>query len=115
MNKIRAISALETLDSHGNPTVAVTVTLNSGVPAWAAVPSGASTGEREACELRDSDPTRYLSRGVLKAVANAFNRLSSITRMTFGCWIWTGASTRCFPRQPDRFKSKWRAMHLTAG
>jgi len=70
MNKIRSITALEILDSRGNPTVAVTVTLSSGVTASAAVPSGASTGEREACELRDNDPKRYLGKGVSKAVAN---------------------------------------------
>ncbi len=60
----------EILDSRGNPTVEVDVTLESGAFGRAAVPSGASTGEREALELRDGDKKRYLGKGVLKAVAN---------------------------------------------
>ena len=60
----------EILDSRGNPTVEVEVTLESGVMGRAAVPSGASTGENEAIELRDGDKGRYLGKGVLKAVAN---------------------------------------------
>ena len=60
----------EILDSRGNPTVEVDVTLASGAVGRAAVPSGASTGEREALELRDGDKKRYLGKGVLKAVAN---------------------------------------------
>ena len=67
---IKSLSALEILDSRGNPTVSATVTLENGVTASAAVPSGASTGEREAAELRDGDPARYGGKGVLKAVAN---------------------------------------------
>ncbi|WP_028227127.1 phosphopyruvate hydratase [Paraburkholderia ferrariae] len=65
---IKAISADEILDSRGNPTVDVTVTLSNGVTASASVPSGASTGEFEAVELRDGDRTRYGGKGVLKAV-----------------------------------------------
>lgn len=68
--KIRTVSALEILDSRGNPTVMVTVALNNGITASACVPSGASTGIREAVELRDGDPKRYSGKGVLKAVAN---------------------------------------------
>ena len=64
------VQALEILDSRGNPTVEVSLTLEDGTEARAAVPSGASTGEREACELRDGDKKRYLGRGVLKAVEN---------------------------------------------
>lgn len=64
------VNALEILDSRGNPTVEVNLTLEDGTEARAAVPSGASTGEREACELRDGDKKRYLGRGVLKAVEN---------------------------------------------
>ena len=64
------VNALEILDSRGNPTVEVNLTLDDGTEARAAVPSGASTGEREACELRDGDKKRYLGRGVLKAVEN---------------------------------------------
>src|SRR5918996_1862368 len=68
MGTITHVMAREILDSRGNPTVEVEVTLSSGVSGWAAVPSGASTGEREAVELRDGDPQRYLGRGVKKAV-----------------------------------------------
>lgn len=64
------VSGREILDSRGNPTVEVEVELESGVKGVAAVPSGASTGENEALELRDGDKSRYLGKGVLKAVAN---------------------------------------------
>ncbi|WP_322054949.1 phosphopyruvate hydratase [Paraburkholderia bannensis] len=67
---IEQISADEILDSRGNPTVEVSVTLSSGVTASAAVPSGASTGEFEAVELRDKDPKRYGGKGVLCAVSH---------------------------------------------
>jgi enolase len=70
MTKIQNITALEILDSRGNPTVMVSVTLNNGITASACVPSGASTGIREAVELRDGDAKRYGGKGVLKAVAN---------------------------------------------
>ncbi len=70
MSGIREIRAREILDSRGNPTVEVDVVLESGARGWAAVPSGASTGTREALELRDGDKTRYLGKGVRKAVAN---------------------------------------------
>jgi len=60
----------EILDSRGNPTIEVEVTLECGAIGRAAVPSGASTGENEALELRDGDKGRYLGKGVLKAVAN---------------------------------------------
>ena len=70
MNAIQNISALEVLDSRGNPTVSVNVTLHNGLTAWASVPSGASTGENEAIELRDGDKKRYGGKGVLKAVGN---------------------------------------------
>ena len=68
--KIEAIRALEILDSRGNPTVRVFVSLDNGVTASASVPSGASTGVNEALELRDGDMKRYRGKGVLKAVAN---------------------------------------------
>ncbi len=68
--KISKIKGREVLDSRGNPTVEVDVILESGVIGRAAVPSGASTGENEALELRDKDPKRYCGKGVLKAVAN---------------------------------------------
>src|SRR6478736_89784 len=68
--KIVNVKGREILDSRGNPTVEVDVTLDGGAFGRAAVPSGASTGEREALELRDGDMSRYLGKGVLKAVAN---------------------------------------------
>ena len=68
--KIEKIIGREILDSRGNPTVEVDVILESGVMGRAAVPSGASTGENEALELRDGDKSRYMGKGVLKAVAN---------------------------------------------
>lgn len=68
--KIAKIKGREILDSRGNPTVEVDVVLESGVVGRAAVPSGASTGENEALELRDGDKTRYCGKGVQKAVAN---------------------------------------------
>ncbi len=68
--KIEKVHAREILDSRGNPTVEVEVTLENGVMGRAAVPSGASTGENEALELRDGDKNRYLGKGVLKAVDN---------------------------------------------
>jgi enolase len=70
MSKIVDVKALEVLDSRGNPTVAVDVILESGTVGTAMVPSGASTGSREAIELRDGDKSRYLGKGVTKAVAN---------------------------------------------
>ena len=68
--KIRKIHAREILDSRGTPTVSAEVILDSGVRGVASVPSGASTGENEAIELRDGDPVRYFGKGVLKAVSN---------------------------------------------
>lgn len=70
MSAIREIKARQILDSRGNPTVEVDVVLDSGALGRAAVPSGASTGEKEAIELRDRDPTRWMGKGVSKAVAN---------------------------------------------
>lgn len=68
--KIIDIKAREILDSRGTPTIATEVTLSNGTHAEAMVPSGASTGQHEALELRDGDPTRYKGKGVLKAVSN---------------------------------------------
>lgn len=68
--KIKEVKAREILDSRGNPTVEVDVILEDASLGRAAVPSGASTGEHEALELRDADPTRYLGKGVTKAVCN---------------------------------------------
>src|SRR6202140_192739 len=70
MSQIDQIHAREILDSRGNPTVEADVVLTGGARGRAAVPSGASTGEHEAVELRDGDPKRYGGKGVLKAVHN---------------------------------------------
>jgi len=70
MGEIVAIRAREILDSRGNPTIEVDVWLDTGYMGRAAVPSGASTGSREALELRDGDPKRYMGKGVLRAVQN---------------------------------------------
>ncbi|RZL90362.1 MAG: phosphopyruvate hydratase [Variovorax sp.] len=70
MTSIKHIQGIEILDSRGNPTVAAAVVLESGAGGFAAAPSGASTGSREAVELRDQDPKRYLGKGVTRAVAH---------------------------------------------
>jgi enolase len=69
MSEIKKLEAMEILDSRGNPTLAVTATLSNGISATAKIPSGASTGKREAIELRDADKIRYHGKGVLKACA----------------------------------------------
>ena len=74
--KIKSIKGREILDSRGNPTVEVEVQLESGITGRASVPSGASTGENEALELRDNDKKRYGGKGVLKAVYNVNNVIS---------------------------------------
>ncbi|MEG6584894.1 phosphopyruvate hydratase [Dendrosporobacter sp. 1207_IL3150] len=74
--KIVGINALEILDSRGNPTVRVNVKLDNGIVTSASVPSGASTGENEALELRDGDKNRYGGKGVLRAVANVNNKIA---------------------------------------
>jgi enolase len=74
--KIRSIHAMEILDSRGNPTVKVSVELENGIKADAGVPSGASTGENEAVELRDGDKKRYGGKGTLKAVANVNDKIA---------------------------------------
>ncbi len=76
MSEIIGITGREILDSRGNPTVEVDVLLDCGVLGRAAVPSGASTGENEAIELRDGDKQRYLGKGVLKAVANVNTKIA---------------------------------------
>jgi len=77
MAKIKKVSAREILDSRGNPTVEVDIILDNGILGRAAVPSGASTGEKEALELRDADMKRYLGKGVLKAVNNVNTAIAS--------------------------------------
>src|SRR3990172_1427927 len=75
MPTVSKVSASQILDSRGNPTVEVEVTLEAGTTGVAAVPSGASTGEYEAVELRDGDPTKYQGKGVLTAVKNVNDTL----------------------------------------
>lgn len=77
MAKISNIHAREIIDSRGNPTLEADITLDSGVVGRAAVPSGASTGEREALELRDGDKARYMGKGVLKAVSHVNEEIAS--------------------------------------
>ena len=74
--KLVSIVGREVLDSRGNPTVEAQVTTESGHSAWACAPSGASTGSREALELRDGDKSRYLGKGVLQAVENINSKIS---------------------------------------
>src|SRR5687768_4772016 len=78
MTTIREIIAQEILDSRGNPTIAVWVALDDGTVASTAVPSGASTGTREAVELRDGDKNRYGGKGVLTVVANVEGPLAQV-------------------------------------
>ena len=80
MTTISNIRAREALDSRGNPTVEVNVALSDGAWGRALVPSGASTGANEAVELRDGDPSRYMGRGVLKAVANVHDKIAPALR-----------------------------------
>jgi enolase len=77
---IQSIDALEILDSRGNPTVRVNVHLDNGICATSSVPSGASTGENEAVELRDDDPKRYGGKGVRKAVDNVNQRIAPLLK-----------------------------------
>ena len=78
MTTIIDIQAREILDSRGNPTVEADVILDSGAVGRAAVPSGASTGEHEAIELRDGVKKRYLGKGVQKAVKNIKSKIMAI-------------------------------------
>jgi enolase len=73
--KIQSVKGREVIDSRGNPTVEAIVTLDNGIVANAMVPSGASTGEKEAVELRDKDPKRYMGKGVLTAVKNVNEKI----------------------------------------
>jgi enolase len=76
MPKIFEVRGREILDSRGNPTLECEVVLDSGIRGRAAVPSGASTGEREALEMRDGDKSRYLGKGVLQAVENIVEKIA---------------------------------------
>ncbi len=88
MAKIVDIKGREVLDSRGNPTVEADVLLDNGIIGSACAPSGASTGSREALELRDGDKSRYLGKGVLKAVA------TSTVRSATCCWVRTRSIRR---------------------
>lgn len=82
--KIKSLDALEILDSRGNPTVEVDLTLDDGTQTRAMVPSGASTGEREATELRDGDKKRYGGKGVKKAIENVVKKIApEVTKRDF--------------------------------
>jgi enolase len=80
MSKISYIHAIEILDSRGNPTLEVIVKLENGILARSKVPSGASTGEHEAIELRDNDKKRYFGKGVLKAISNVNNKINNLLK-----------------------------------
>ena len=80
MSEIVQVTAMEVMDSRGNPTVRAEVVTARGARGVAIVPSGASTGEREALELRDADPARYLGKGVLQAVANVNGEIAAAVR-----------------------------------
>ncbi len=77
MAKIANIKAREVLDSRGFPTLEAEIHLDNGAIGIAAVPSGASTGSLEACELRDGDKTKFLGKGVLKAVENVNKKIAA--------------------------------------
>ena len=91
MSQIFDVHAREVLDSRGNPTVEVEVVLDDGSFGRAIVPSGASTGEFEAVELRDGDKSRYLGKGVLKAASTS--TLRSATSLLVGTQRISAAST----------------------
>ena len=76
--KILSVHGRQIIDSRGNPTVEADVVLEDGARGRAAVPSGASTGEHEAIELRDGDKSRYLGKGVLKAVGNVNGEIARV-------------------------------------
>ena len=78
MSEIIEVQGRQVLDSRGNPTLEVDVTLESGATGRASVPSGASTGSREAVELRDGDAKMYLGKGVSKAVKNVTTKIALV-------------------------------------
>ena len=109
MAKIKDIRGLEILDSRGNPTVAATVVLDSGASGHAAAPSGASTGTREAVELRDNDPKRYGGKGVTKAVSHVNGELRS---RLIGCDAADQASVDRTMIELDALAQKWLGESL---
>jgi len=111
MSEIIDIYAREILDSRGNPTVEVEVYLESGAMGRAAVPSGASTGEREALELRDGDKSRYLGKGVLQAVENV-NEVITEALVGWEASDQTGIDRKLLELDGTDFKSKLGANAL---
>ncbi|MBW2503988.1 MAG: phosphopyruvate hydratase, partial [Deltaproteobacteria bacterium] len=111
MSEITDIYAREILDSRGNPTVEVDVYLESGSMGRAAVPSGASTGEREALELRDGDKNRYLGKGVLKAV-NHVNEVIAEALIGWEASDQTGIDQKLLDLDGTDFKSELGANAL---
>jgi enolase len=105
MGQISNVHAREILDSRGNPTVEVEVTLDCGVVGRAAVPSGASTGEHEALELRDGDKGRYLGKGVQKAVANV-NDVIAPELVGYSVLDQVGIDTKMLEMDGTKTKSK---------
>ena len=103
MSSIEEVLGREILDSRGNPTVEVEVYLESGDVGRAAVPSGASTGEHEAIELRDGDPDRYLGKGVLTAVRHVNEIIRpELLELNYGrrwnrCYHWPASPTSDLP------------------
>ena len=104
VDKIKHISAREILDSRGNPTVEVEVVTDSGASARASVPSGASTGEYEAHELRDEEK-RYMGKGVFKAVTNVNTRIAD---RLIGSNVYNQAAIDKFPADSDGTENKSR-------
>ncbi|MBD1400935.1 phosphopyruvate hydratase [Pelovirga terrestris] len=111
MSEIIDIYAREILDSRGNPTVEVEVALETGVIARAAVPSGASTGQREALELRDGDKNRYLGKGVLKAVEHV-NEIIAVELQGWEASDQIGIDRKLLELDGTDFKSKLGANAL---
>ena len=105
MSSIALVTGTEILDSRGNPTVEAEVFLADGSMGRAAVPSGASTGEHEAVELRDGDKSRYLGKGVSKAVAHVNKEIADALRGHDIAFV-PDAPARCAPagcRSPPRW------------
>ena len=92
MTLIQSLHAREILDSRGNPTLEAEILLGSGAFGRAAVPSGASTGAREAIELRDGDPGRYSGKGVARAVSNINTLIAEALKGFDGYCFWEGST-----------------------
>jgi hypothetical protein len=111
MTAIASVHAREILDSRGNPTLEVDVTLDDGARGRAAVPSGASTGSREAVELRDGDRGRFGGKGVLTAVANVNDRIAPKLVGAFGGGSVRHRSAAPNPRWHREQGAAWRERH----